>query len=855
MGYSRWSDTFRLQTLVQGIDLMQITSAENKATLTWKITDTSNFTNLKWVYIYRDSVPSVSTLIDSVTCSTINYIDVVKGLDVKYYYSLRLVNNQYVMGPNSLTRSVAILDTIRLSSPADSLLSVSLNYNLSWNKNRYYQKFRLDVSRDRNFNNLEFQKIIYTDSTGCDFKFNNTWYYWRVRAEDSTGYGTWSRIRTFQTELTAPKFDSIVAGNKKLKLYWSPADTNEIDYFHIYRDTSKSNPAFIAKINYIGNVGYALTDNKLVNDKKYYYWLSAINKQGVESDLSEFEMSMPYNSRPIAVTMNDTILPNIGRVTRSKFVLSQEKAIDLDGKIDSIVWYINDLKVAFDTVLAYRFAQGTNHVKAIVYDDDLDSDTAECTVTQMMFVKKFRSGFLAGLSAFDKNSIYLADTSVNPFGYGEVFKIDSNGKQSFNILLTQRIRTTPSIDYKGNLYVTNGPLLNSFTSTGAPLCNEINLGGLCTVTPTIDSILGRLYVGITNRKFISIDIDNNCKINWDFTADAPLSSSAIITAGRKLIFTDVLGQLYGFDVTYSNKPKTGDAPMWKYSTGDSIVLAPAVDSLDQIIVGTKTGKVIKLNLDSSGTVSVIWSKKVGNVVTASPVIDGYGRVYIVADNGKLIKLSSITGDSLGSRDIGSRVVSTPVISDENRIYLADISGKITVVDTALKTVWKYLGDEPIVANLLTIDGATYAPTLKGNVLAFYDKNLNVRDTAVRGAVTRRGGKKIAPQPKPRWGAYQGNYRRTGMQDSRFVPIPTRKVSDNDVLGFPNPTDGNYRVQSKVLISKIEVYDLKGNLQYSKFENNVAQVSLNLSNLNSGIYLIRIETVGGTVVKRVMVQKQ
>jgi len=147
------------------------------------------------------------------------------------------------------------------------------------------------------------------------------------------------------------------------------------------------------------------------------------------------------------------------------------------------------------------------------------------------------------------------------------------------------------------------------------------------------------------------------------------------------------------------------------------------------------------------------------------------------------------------------------------------------------------------------------PTLGGSLLAFYDKDLNVRDTAVRGAVTRRGGSKsIVKQPRPIWGAYQGNYRRTGVQDSRLLTQPIRKVTDADVTGFPNPSSGGYKIESKLAVTLVEVIDLKGKIHVSTPYNNATQIWLDLSELNNGLYFIKVQTKGGSIVKRVVIQK-
>jgi hypothetical protein len=115
-------------------------------------------------------------------------------------------------------------------------------------------------------------------------------------------------------------------------------------------------------------------------------------------------------------------------------------------------------------------------------------------------------------------------------------------------------------------------------------------------------------------------------------------------------------------------------------------------------------------------------------------------------------------------------------------------------------------------------------------------------------------KSIVKHPRPIWGAYQGNYRRTGVQDSRLLTQPARKVTEADVAGFPNPSSGGYKIESKLAVTLVEVIDLKGKIHVSTPYNNATQILLDLSELNNGLYFIKVQTKGGSVVKRVVIQK-
>ncbi|MBA5629181.1 T9SS type A sorting domain-containing protein [Moheibacter lacus] len=87
----------------------------------------------------------------------------------------------------------------------------------------------------------------------------------------------------------------------------------------------------------------------------------------------------------------------------------------------------------------------------------------------------------------------------------------------------------------------------------------------------------------------------------------------------------------------------------------------------------------------------------------------------------------------------------------------------------------------------------------------------------------------------------------------FVVEPEMNTNDlvsSSVSVYPNPTSGILHIQSDAPIEKIEIYSLTGQLlkkEYSTYE-------LNLSNLNKGVYLMKISPEKGTSLTKKIILK-
>jgi hypothetical protein len=767
---------------------------------------------------------------------------------------VRLENTQYVLSDYSNEGSVSVLRRPSLLSPSDTSRKIALDSTLKWTKERYVQKYRVQVSYSDSSNIPWFDKTVTgNDSVNILMARYNYDYFWHVRSEDSTGHSEWSNYRFYQTLLNVPTIDSSRAGNKKIRLYWQQSDTQNLKHYHIYRNLTNSFPTGFAPIGVVshnaGQVKYTYLDSGLTNFTTYYYWIKAVNNQSVKSEESMVDSNTTFNISPFAFINKDTAFDNVGRNSRTKRYFMQTEAFDKDGWIDSTVWYIDDIRVSNDDSLKYKFRQGTTKVSAVVFDNDQASDTNTFFVHQLTYKKIFREGLINGVTVYDENNIFVSDTSLNSFNLGEIVCLDTFGNKKINYLVNDKIRATPSMDYRGNLYLTNGVNLNSFTNSGAPLFGEIQLGGLSFVTPTIDSVLDRMYIGVSNKKFFALDLKNNGSVKWDYTAKAPISAPAVVSAGRKLIFTDIAGNLYGFDVSTSLLPKTGNAPKWNYAIlMDSFLVAPSLDTMEKVIVGSSKGNLMKLELDSTGNVNINWSTNLFSKITTSAVLDAYGHIYVATLDGKLHCVRSSDGDVIWSFSSGSPIISTPTISDQNRIYFANLRGDVYSLDTGKNIMWYYYGKDKVLGHLVHVNGATYVPTETGSLKVIFDRGITNDIKSIQSQVTPRG-KKVLNVPKPIWGTFQGNLRRTGLQDGVFKVVPDAVATDKSITVYPNPCFGQFTVESLFGVEKIEFTDLSGKLVDQRTLPNATRYIVKVPDLPPGFYVVRFITERGLVTKK------
>jgi len=600
----------------------------------------------------------------------------------------------------------------------------------------------------------------------------------------------------------------VEAGNKKIKISWTKPSTVESPNYRIYRSNSTITDTTGKLIAVISNMN-TYQDSAGLDDKTKYYYSIVVEKNGATSGLSNEinATAVRINLAPTAVKLADKEIKTVGEYNFVKLSYSASGSRDSDGKISKYEWLVNDNLVNnTDSTLTYYFKLGSNTLKLIVTDNEGAKDSSLANIKLVSFYKQFKGGILGGASALNQNIIYTADTAFDQIKGHLVTILDRNANTFWEISVPFKVFTTPSVAPDTSLFITNGSNLNGFNSKGVALWSAVPLGGLSYVTPTIDSLLSRIYLGVSNRNFLAYDYRTGKNI-WSFQCDAPINSSAVITQDRKLIFTSEAGTLYGFDISKVEAPSS---PKWKLNFGDVVVKSPAVDSSGAIYAGTDGGRFIKFVLNADGTTTLRWNITLSSAIKSSPVIDADGFIYIGNEKGDFYKINPTTGAVIWSYNTGSAIRSTPSISDYGVIYIATMNGMFYALSTNKELRWKYQDVAPISANILHVNGMVYLPSEKGTYTAIFDNpnsiNINMgfanntsplklsmasydlQNVANKYAEyllkqyvnkTYYFADTIVPARKPMWGTFQGDFRRSG---SVSATCPTNITIERNTSG-------------------------------------------------------------------------
>lgn len=652
--------------------------------------------------------------------------------------------------------------------------------------------------------------------------------------------------------INAATLESVKAGNRVDTLSWSIKDTSSVRFIKIFRDTV-SNPQKLLDSIDAKNKTYTDT-TKLSLNVRYYYRVTLVDKDKFESDSSNILSATPRNSSPIPVKLASKDFSEVGEFNFIKTSFTAAGSKDLDGKIVKFEWYINDtLKSTTDTTYEYRFPQGTTTVKLVVYDNDgaKDSSTTKLRVTALS--KQFSGGIFGGISALNRDIIYVTDTTNRPEYGSNVFKLNRLGKTQLQLSVGSKIFNTPSITADSSVLITNGINFNGFNKSGVPLWPTFPLGGITRVTPTIDSIHSKLYIGVSNRNFIAVDYKTGRPV-WSYLSDAPVNTSAVITGNRRLVFTSESGTLYGFDIV---KDTVQTNPKWKYTIGEVVSKSAAVDLSSNLYLGTNKGNLVKLRLNADSTVTKLWSTALTDSIDCSPVIDAKGFVYIGNNAGNMYKIDPANGNIIWTYKTGAAIKSTPAITEFGSIVFANVKGDIYSLDTLKNERWKHEAGSPISANILYIDNMVYAGTETGNLIGIFDNpktstTASVMNSSIYTPFEKVSNQVVVPEETyqkaqvaevnevptsfPIWGTFQGNFRRTG---SQVVECPSKPSILAQANAFSFCQGDSIKLEAPSVTDKFSWSSKSGSLK------NLISNSITL-NKAEDVYLVQTNIYGCSV---------
>jgi hypothetical protein len=751
-----WSTTSKFQTLLERPQLLVSGTTQGKINLSWTLTNAVGIKEYKVMKGTTASTLALAYTLDSTKTS----VEETVSTGIQYFYSIIAVNQTAVESePSNVVQAVSFAPTTLLTPTADQT-KVGLLPQVSWTAVEFAIKYQLQVSLDATFaqvteldNTGNFQSLTLTNPLS-----QNQTYHIRIRNGDAKGWSNWTTVRKFQTLITPPQLTTVLAGNKKNSLSWSAANLERLDSIHIYRSKGTDPVALLTKLKATATT---YVDSTLTLNTLYTYKILSANPQGVQSEFSNSISATPFNTLPKSIPLVARSFPNAGEFNTVRVVYSANGSTDQDGTISNYQWYINDSLInGTDPLFIHYYNHGTSDVKLVITDNDGGKDSVMTQVSVSNFKKRLNGGIFGGLTAVNNNRIYAADSYLDPINGAKIQIIDRKGANVFDLIVGNRIFTTPSVTSDSSVFITSGSNLNGFNKSGAPLWSTIPLGGNSRVTPSIDEISRRIYLGVSNSNFFAIDYQGG-KVKWNVICDAPIESSAVITSDRKLVFMTKLGTMYGFDI------KTEIAhtePGWKVNFGEVSLKSVAIDNTDHIIFGTDKGNVYKVKLGANGAITTLWKVSLSTSINSSPVLDAQGFIYIGDEQGFFTKLNPENGAVIWKFNAKAPIRATPSISNFGSINIATQTGAVFSLNESGKVRWKYNAGAPISANILYIDNLLYLGTEEGDLISLYD-NPNTNTTSPSARISSQ-----STESAPIWGTFQGDFRRTGLKKDLLAPV-------------------------------------------------------------------------------------
>lgn len=185
-----------------------------------------------------DSLFAATVINDTTLADTIVTVNDLTNLTT-YYWRVR-AKNQAGWGDWSdkwsLKTIVSSPGQVTLVSPANNSTDQALRPQFGWNRIQVAERYRFELAADQNFQNIVVLDSVMSDtarSLTSDLNWN-TKYYWRVKAVNVGGAGSYSAIFNFTTKkqpVAAPtNLQAIWLASGRVRLHWNDNSSNEAGF-------------------------------------------------------------------------------------------------------------------------------------------------------------------------------------------------------------------------------------------------------------------------------------------------------------------------------------------------------------------------------------------------------------------------------------------------------------------------------------------------------------------------------------------------------------------------------------------------------------------------------------------------
>jgi len=722
---------------------LAVINGDHNITLSW----TPNMERDLWYYlIYRSETsgftPTSSDSLIKVSSETTSIIDASANNGVSYYYKIiaadvgnnrsepseEIIGTPIDLAPNQPTNILASAGDGRIS------LSWSLGDEYDLSGTVIYRSFvgGFDPTGDDSITTVISPDSVFIDSgltTGL-------MYYYKLASIDIGGNISSPSVQTYEIplDLTSPNPPdgfSVENGENQVELSWNPNTEGDLDYYSIYRSLFEEFAIDSSSLyNSVNPPLSSFLDTSLNNGVLYYYYLTATDTTGNESDTSQMAIGAPTDLTPPGDITDLDIID-----FTSNYILLRWTATGDNGNYGKAHHY--DLRYSVNELTAENFLDADTVLVSLPNPSN-PGTTEEVSVTALdpktIYYFGIRAIDITGNASNVSNIVFQktaeTPTLLNASLWGKFHRNNQNTGQSiingtevgaavWTFQSNGEINSSPVIDEKGDVYFGSEDGNVYALNVDGTLKWSYATGGDVTAAPLV-ATMDRIYVGSNSGDFYCFNRDNG-NIIWDYTSTNEIYSSAVIDSSGRLIFGDLGGNLTCLDSEFGTI-------YWQTSVGNRIYSSPAI-SLDgtTIYVGGFDKKVYAINIESGNT---IWSHTTngyllgsvavgedgviyvgssgrklyainpdgtlkwrystsGGIWYSSPAIGPHGEVYIGSDDNKLHSINQSDGSSRWKFSTGGDIRNSPAVSANGHVYFGSTDGKIYALNNDGNIIWDY----------------------------------------------------------------------------------------------------------------------------------------------------------------------
>lgn len=191
----------------------------------------------------------------------------------------------------------------------------------------------------------------------------------------------------------------------------------------------------------------------------------------------------------------------------------------------------------------------------------------------------------------------------------------------------------------------------------------------------LKSILG--LVSVLALTFVSAAADLG-EILWEFSTGNSVVSSPILDSAGNAYVGSLDGYIYSVDTEGNQR--------WRFQTADWVESSPALSHDEsRIYVGTWDDRILAINTSDG---SLAWEFAVASLVYASPAVAADGTVYVGASDGYLYAINP-NGSLKWDVEVGGELDSSPAIDEKGNVYVGSSSGAVVSVNAAGEERWSW----------------------------------------------------------------------------------------------------------------------------------------------------------------------